>query len=104
MFGLRKFSITTLLGAVTLTLGIAATATASAHDHGGLHPGGGFHPGHPGGGFHHGWEHDHWRRGFWGPGFGIGLIAAGYGGCFAYRSIYDPDGNVVGQRLVNVCE
>jgi hypothetical protein len=71
-------------------------------------------PYYPHGGYHGGWH----RGGWWGPavGFGIAGLAAGaivasqapygyygYGGCTAYRPVFDAYGNYLGRRLVNVC-
>jgi hypothetical protein len=98
-----KFSLV----AAALALGLAAATPASAHM---PHPGGG--GGHPGGFGPHGghWGHGGWGHGGWGPGvgFGVGIGVAdtgyAYDDCVRYRPIYDPYGNYVGQRTVNVCD
>jgi len=86
-----KKSVTLSLAALTLAIGVAATATpASAHRG----------PGFPRWG-HHGW----------GPGLAIGLIgAAGVAAaadaassCVGYHNIYDQYGNYLGRQAVNVC-
>jgi hypothetical protein len=102
MFASLKSSLVVSLAAITLGLGLAASATpASAHGFGGgFHHGGGFH----GGGFHGGFRHDHFGR--WRRGYGWGFAGVDYGddGCITYRPLYDEEGNVVGRRPINICE
>jgi hypothetical protein len=105
MFASLKTSIAASLTALTIGLALSASpADAGGFRMGGGHGGfGGFHG--PGGfhgrGFHRtGWG---WRRHGWGPGFGVGFIAAG-AACIVYQPSYDDAGNYLGQYPVNVCQ
>ncbi len=116
MFASLKTSIATSLTALTISLALSASpADANGFRMGGGHGGfggghggfGGFHGGfHGPGGFHGGGFHRvgwGWRGHRWGPGFGVGFIAAG-GACIVYQSSYDDAGNYLGQYPVNVCQ
>jgi hypothetical protein len=109
----------TVVGSLAaLAIGISAvgmTTPAFAQQPHHQHPGGGGGGGH--GNWHGGGGGGHWHGGGWGPaavGLGVLGLAAGAAiaaqpgpdyddGCQAYRPVYDPYGNYMGRRLVNVC-
>jgi hypothetical protein len=90
-----KKTIAACLAALTLSLAIAAPASAHPFPHGGGWHGGGWRGGH---------------GGYWGPGLALGVfglaagaIAASAYDCVGSRPIYDGHGHYMGQQAVNVC-